>query len=148
VIEGAIELKDVTQGFAAIGKAATAEKRAFFADIKSEAKKDLRNHQRQARGPDGPWPGPAAATIRRKRRTKRSRPGRLGNIPTAWKSYLDDDSLKFRNMVSFADAHHGGATAGNSARIPARPFAYFSEPFGAAAVEEWGQRVAARWNGK
>lgn len=145
-IDAKINLREVNDGFFGLTKRAEMRTREFFRAIKPKAKAELRQRGRKRESPSGRWAPAALSTRRRARRGRGNRrPGNLGALTRAWKSYLDPDSLKLRNMIRYAQIHHEGGVAGRGARIPARPFAWFSRDFQKEATELWAEWVLSGW---
>ena len=143
-----IDLDDVSEGLAALSRAATRRKREAFQELKPLAKADLRERGRSRTGPDGKaWAPGAPASLRKARRDRRRhrRPGTLGKLTTAWKSNIEPEQLRFVNAIDLAAIHHHGAIVGRGARNPARPFAGFSVEFSDRAAEIWADTVTGVW---
>jgi hypothetical protein len=143
-----IELRDVDAGLAAISRAATQRKASAFAEIKPLAKADLRQRGKDRATPDGQaWRGPTAASVRAAKRDRRRnrRPGDLGKLPSAWKSKVEPEQLRFVNAVDWAWIHDASGRAGNGARIPSRGFAGFSAEFAEKAMGIWAETVLGAW---
>lgn len=148
MISGKIELGDVESGFRSLDRATTARKNAAFAEIKPLAKKDLRAKRKIKAGPSGaPWDPGDPESLRKARRNRRRnrRAGNLGKLPTAWKSQQEPEQLRFVNAIEYAGLHHAGGTAGQGAKIPARPFGYFSDEFAEQALQIWAETVLKAW---
>ncbi len=143
-----IELRDVSEGLAALFKNATRKKLAAFRALKAPAKRDLKARGETRTGPDGQrWPSSARSSrIKARRGYRRNRrPGDLGKLPTAWKSFLEPEQLRFVNVLEYAVIHHEGGTGHRGAKIPARPYAGFSKEFADRALKTWAKMVTQDW---
>jgi phage gpG-like protein len=156
-----IDLRDIDGGFRALTQRSEGPlRRQFFMAAKKPVKEDLAEHQKSRSGPGGAWPGYSPATFRPpkrdakgrvqkgsgKRKGARRKPSQmLGRLPKAFKSYVSEDHLKLRQMVGWADVHDQGGTAERGARIPARPFAWFSESLANDIMGAWADMVVKGW---
>lgn len=131
-ITATVDTRDVERGLAGILRAGR-DVAPVLREARKPLREDLRAHQRERRGPDGPWPGPAAGTVRKRGRTKsgRRRRGRLlGKLPgQVTIAVQGGDTLVARNRVPWASVQQEGGAVGRGAEIPARPFLYFGPEF-------------------
>lgn len=116
--------------------------RAFFTELKTPAKADIRDHQKRREAPGGTrWPGYALSTRARRRVGRRL----LKRLPGILKSYVDEDDLTLRSPVDWAPAHIKGGVAGNGARIPRRDFLWFKREFLEKVKAEFAEFVTKAW---
>ena len=144
-----IDLRDAEAGFRGMTRRAESRRRSFFESAKKPARDDLRQRQKDRRGPNGElWPSRAASTLERARRGGRKRsksPSLLGRLPRIWKGQVSSDSLRMVNHARFAEVHDAGGTVGHGARLPARGFIGFTRGFIADVHETWAEFVLAGW---
>lgn len=130
-----LDTRDMERGIDAVLRSAETRSRAFFEGAKAGAKAELRRYQKEHRGPDGePWP----ASRKGKRRL-------LGRVPTAYSWTAADDGLVGEHKIPWGAAHHDGAVVGHGARLPARPFAGFTESFSGEIRKAWLAWVGKGW---
>ncbi len=138
-----VDLRDVEKAFTGLDRRA-ANSRDFFRRQKAPAKRDVRTAGRRQRGPnDERWPGRARSTLAR-------HPGRagkrlLGALTSTWKSAVSAHGLVLESPIPWARAHHDGATVGNGARLPARPFIGFSDDYVEAATDAYKAWILRFW---
>lgn len=124
-----------------------ADLRPVFKEFKVVVRDDLRSHFDRAMGDDGKWAPRAPSTIERimglkgssykrgkragtaTKRGQRRLDNQLGRLKTAWATKLTPRLLEFRSKAGkISDIHQRGGQNGKGAVIPARPYAYLSEP--------------------
>ena len=144
MLEGKIDLRDVERGFAGLLRAGQ-DIAPLLREAKRPLKADQREHQRDQRGPDGPWPKRRVAG-RNRGRKRRSRRRLLGKLPRLLTiRIIGGDTLVARSKVVWAAIHQFGGRAGRGARIPARPFLYFSRQFIDDIEQALAEYLAQRW---
>lgn len=133
--------------------------RPVFLKLKKPFREDVKAHQKDRRGPDGPWAPRAESSKRRDRNAKtqkngksvrkfkRRRKGRLlGKLPTSGVSFKSGgDSISGASKIPWASVHQYGGTVGRGSVIPARPFLFFSETFLDRAEHEIGDYLESGW---
>jgi phage gpG-like protein len=90
-------------------------------------------------------PETRARFAERSDRRRNRRPGNLGKLTTAWKSKVEPEQLRFVNAIDYALVHHEGGRVGRGAKLPARPFAGFSQEFSQKAMAIWTETVIGAW---
>lgn len=171
LVDVKINLTDVDKAIAE-SKALARELGRVFRALKPWAKRDQLDHAALTQGPDGPWPVRARATLERRqqrsrvvvtrRQTTRARKGGgagasivtrqratwpLGTLPKSIRYRAERDALRASSGIEWAQAHIDGATVGRGAKLPARNYLWFSDPFldmVAASIEDF---VIAPWRG-
>lgn len=141
-LSATLDFSDVDRGFKGM---INRSKRGqiFFRELNPSARKDLKEHRKQRRGPQGTWAPRSAETRKRakrksKKKRRKSRTGNLlGGVPASYKAFFSSDHLRLLNRVKFADALNSGATTGNGARLPARTFGYWSADFADSAQRQY-----------
>ena len=147
-----VDLRDVFDGFQDVRQLLKRHGRDVFTEAKRAIKADMRDQKRNRRSATGvPWAPRAASSRERaqrggKKRRKSASTGLLGKIPTAWSSRVDEGGLEMRNRVSFAAAHHEGATVGRGAKLPARPHLDINPQRVADVVEAFELLALDTWN--
>lgn len=170
LIDVRIDLADVDRAIRE-SKALAGELGRVFRALKPWAKRDQLDHAARTQGPDGPWPVRARATLERRqqrsrvvvtRQTTRARKGAgagaaivtrqraiwpLGTLPRSIRYRAERDALRASSGIAWAQAHIDGLTVGHGAKLPARDYLWFSDPFldmVAATIEDF---VIAPWRG-
>ena len=132
MLDARVDIGDVKRGLRGLAQAGQ-DIGPLLQEARKPLRTDQREHQKRRRGPDGPWPGPSAATQRKRGRTKSGRTRRkrsLGRLPGVLTvRVLGRDTLVARSRVSWAYVHQEGGQVGRGARVPARPFLYFGAEF-------------------
>lgn len=148
MIDATVDMRDVERGLAGLLRAGR-DIAPLLHELKKPLRADLRAHQRERRGPDGPWPGPAAETVRKRGRTKSGRRRRardLGKLPGQVSvSVQGGDTLVAKNRVAWARVHQEGGTVGQGAELPAREFMYFGDEFLEDVDQAVGNHLEQRW---
>lgn len=110
--------------------------RKAWLEARKPLRADQRDHAKRQEGPSGPWTSRAPLTqSRRGRMTGRGtgKPSRrrarkiLGRLPTALTSKATRTGVSIISRAKFSAVHQDGGTAGNGAKIPARPFLWASQ---------------------
>ena len=148
MLEARIDTGDMVSGLRALARAGR-DVAPILREARKPLRSDQREHQRRKRGPDGPWPGPSAGTVRKRGRTKSGRRRRrrpLGRLPTSLSIVIvGRATLVARSKVPWAYVHQEGGRVGRGARLPARPFLYFGREFLEDVEQALGQYLARSW---
>jgi len=142
-----VDQRDVDRAFDALARAGR-DIGHVLRELMKPLRADLREHQRERRGPDGPWPGPASETVRKRGRSKsgrRKRKRSLGKLASQVAMRVEDETLVAENRVPWARVHQEGGTVGHGAEIPARPFMYTSNEFDEDVVEAVDAHLTRAW---
>ncbi len=121
-------------------------------ELRAPMRTDQKEHAREQRGPDGPWPkrktaAQVAAGDRRRRSRKRpSRRRVLGRLPGAIKISHDRTSVVVSSKVPWSLAHQEGAIVGHGARLPKREFLWISPKLRGIAVALLEQNMVEAFN--
>ena len=109
--------------------ARVADLRPVMADVAEAMLESVRDNLDNERGPSGPWPELAAATILR-RQLQGKWPGKMLQVSGTLKNTItpghDGHSAFVTAPARYAAIHHFGGPAGRGGKvnIPARPFMY------------------------
>lgn len=169
LVDVRVNLADVDKAIRE-SKALAGELGRVFRALKPWAKRDQLDHAARTQGPNGPWPVRARATLERRqqrarvvvtrRQTTRARKGGgagasivtrqratwpLGTLPRSIRYRSERDALRASSGIDWAQAHIDGAIVGRGAKLPARDYLWFSDPFldmVAATIEDF---VIAPW---
>ena len=143
--ESSVDIRDVLVGLRKMERASTSDAGLFWRELKVEAREEIRSHRR----------GQQSRRTKSKRnskgrfiasKSKRKRGPVLGKLLTAYKIFTDSSGLTMRHHVDWGLVHHEGGTVGNKAKIPARPFAYFGNPFVTSTANSYAAfGVAQGW---
>ena len=148
MLDATIDLRDVDQGFRTLLQAG-GDVGPLLQEAKRPLRTDVREHQRDLRGPGGRWPAISPATQRKRGRTKSGRQRwrrTLGRLPTMRQiRVIGGDTLIARPRLPWAAVHHFGGRVGRGARIPARPFLYFGADFIADIERALRAYLARTW---
>lgn len=105
--------------------------RKAWQESKKPLRADQRNHAKRQEGPSGSWPERSPLTTARRgtgSSSKRRRPRKLlGRLPGALTSKATRSGVSIISRAKWSGIHQEGGTAGNGARIPARPFLWASQ---------------------
>jgi hypothetical protein len=142
----AVDIDDWLDGLREMAKRGS-DLRPVFKQFRGVIKEDLADHFDRSMGEDGKWAPRAPSTIERimglhgstyKRGKRAGSPtkrgqkrldNQLGKLKTSWSVRLTPRLLEFRSKAGLiADVQTRGGTVGKGSVIPARPFAYISEP--------------------
>lgn len=97
---------------------------------KKPLRADQRDHAKRREGPGGAWPARSPLTQARRStgsgKRKRARK-LLGKLPSALTAKHTRTSVSVMSRSKWSAVHQEGGTAGNGARIPARPFLWASD---------------------
>jgi phage gpG-like protein len=116
----------------ALDELARRAERGWFREVAPLARADQKEHAQRQEGPDEKWaPRDPDTTARRPRKRRRV----LGRLPGAVKVSVHPDAVEIESRVAWSDAHQKGGIVGNGARLPERPFLWWSEEFLADAGE-------------
>lgn len=99
--------------------------RPAWKEARQPLRRDIADHRKQQKGPDGVWPRLATSTQERRLGKRRARK-LLGKLPTALQTISDRSRVAMRSRVAWSGVHQDGGRAGRSS-IPARPFLWASE---------------------
>ena len=132
-VTASVDLRDVEKGIDALANPRAIAK--GLRELKKPLRLDQRDHAKKAEGPDGKWP--ARAVKRRKRL--------LGRLPGVVKVTSTGSSVSAVSGVKWSAIHQEGGTAGNGAKIPARPFLWASEGLKTKAAEMLRAAVTEEW---
>lgn len=123
-----VDLTSVQRGLEALYRKGR-DTRPVLASLRNPARKDQVAHGRAQRGPDAPWvPRAAATTQGRSKRAKKARRRRLlGRLSSAVVTSVSRGGLTLQSQIEWSGIHQYGGTAGRGARIPARPFLWWSQ---------------------
>ena len=124
MMEADFDLREVDRGFAELVRRG-AEPRALFAELKPDLRADQIDHKKKQQGPEGRWAALDPDTRARRPRARRL----LGRLSSAVAYKAGRDALTATSRVKWSRAHQDGARVGNGARLPARPFLWFSSRF-------------------
>src|SRR5690606_27038072 len=124
VIDADFDMRAVERSMAALERRAR-DARPLYQELKPAVRADQRDHGRRQQGPGGRWARHDPDT--RSRRPRRRRV--LGRLPPAVQYSAQPDGVTARSRVRWSAIHQDGGTAGKGARIPARPFLWFSPQF-------------------
>jgi phage virion morphogenesis protein len=126
-----------------------------LADLRAPLRDDQRDHAKAQEGPDGKWAPRARATVEKRRRMKARKlvrgPNRklLNSLPRRTITVKATPRKLFAaSKVPWAGVHQHGGTAGHRARIPARPFLWFSEQFLEKALVVLRTRMLRTFGGR
>ncbi len=109
-----------------------ADLRPVMADVSEVMLESVRDNLDKGRGPGGPWPQLAAATILR-RQLQGKWPGKMLQVSGTLKNTItpghDGRSAFVTAPARYAAIHHLGGQAGRGGKvnIPARPFMYLDD---------------------
>ncbi len=108
--------------------------RKGWAEARKPLRADQRDHAKRQEGPSGAWTGRSPLTTRRagtvvddgKRNYRRPRK-LMGKLPSALTSKVTRSGVTLISRAKWSGVHQDGGTAGQGARIPARPFLWASQ---------------------
>jgi phage gpG-like protein len=141
-MEARLDDRDLQRAIDELGRRAEQD---WFRELAPLAREDQREHAQRQEGPTGRWaPRDPDANARRPRRRRRV----LGRLPGAIRVRVHPDAVEVASRVAWSAAHQEGDTVGHGARLPERPFLWWSEGFlkdaGAAALlyvmRDWSRR--------
>jgi hypothetical protein len=153
-VSARLDLSDVDKGMESLR---SVRLRPVFNALRKPLRDDQKDHAADQAGPDGQWAPRAASTMARLSRRRRGRtasgrrrrprrPGRLlGRIPRIFDVRASEGGLVAENRAKYSLVHQEGGTVGRGARIPARPFLWFSGGFLTAAEEALGKALEIEW---
>lgn len=123
-----VDMRDVMRGLDAI-YARGRDTRPVLASLRVPARRDQAAHGKAQSGPDGRWKPRAASTTegRSKRRRKIRRRRLLGRLSTAVVTRVERGGLLVQSQIAWSEVHQSGGTVGRGAKIPARPFLWWSQ---------------------
>lgn len=100
--------------------------RPAWKEARQPLRRDIADHRKQQKGPDGVW-SPRAASTKERAQYGRKRPRKiLGRLPTALQTVSDRQRVAMRSRVAWSGVHQDGGRVGRGAKIPARPFLWAS----------------------
>jgi hypothetical protein len=122
-----VDLTRVQRGLDAL-YARGRDTRPVLAAMRIPARKDQMQHGKEQQGPNGPWKRRAASTTsgRSKRRRQIRRRRLLGRLSSAVVTRVARGGMVVESQVAWSEIHQSGGTAGRGAKIPARPFLWWS----------------------
>jgi phage gpG-like protein len=148
-----LDIRDVEAGLRGLVRQG-AKYRGALAELKSPLRKDQANHGRQMSGPSGKWKPRAQSTVLRARRSKSKKRVKganrrlLASLPRRTiLVQIRGHKLVAFSQVPWAGIHQYGGTAGHGAKIPARPFLWFSPEFLKLAKNKILDRTFRAWKG-
>lgn len=149
-----IDVSDVEDGLRELSRTG-GDVAGMFKVLKKPLREDQREHGRRMVGPgEQKWKPRSAATVLRARASKSRKrvkgPNRklLNSLPNRTVQLRASGSaLVAYSKVPWAGIHQYGGTAGRGAKIPARPFLWFSDEFLALARETVLNRLSRAWRG-
>jgi phage gpG-like protein len=153
VREFKVDLTDVEKGLRSLAKTG-GDVAETLKLLTKPLRDDQREHGRQMIGPGGEkWKPRAASTVLRarvakgKKRIKGANRKLLNSLPNRTVQIRQSgDSLIAYSKVPWAGIHQHGGTAGRGAKIPARPFLWFSFEFLSLARRLVIKRLMHAWN--
>ncbi len=145
MIEGKADTRKVDRGLEALAVKSGRVLPHLLAEFGKQIRRDLKAHQREQSGPDGPWPKLSPATVaQQRRRSKRGKGGSsrpLRKLPTLVTArIIDGEALQVRpdpRVAKIAAAHNFGAVVGHGARLPARDWFYVGD----AVIDDFEQAI-------
>jgi phage gpG-like protein len=129
--------------------------RAGLQALKAPIKQDQKEHAQAQEGPEGKWKPRSPASVARaklgrgagsKRRMRGPNRKLLASLPRRTiQVKVQARRIIVLSKVPWAGVHQHGGTAGRGAKIPARPFLWFSQQFLEQAQAMLIARVAKAW---
>ncbi len=146
------DMTDVERGLAAMVQAGKSPRQAFKL-LRLPSKADQIEHGKKMEGPSGAkWQPRAASTVRRAKNAKSRKRAKtatrriLNSLPRrALSAVATGSALVVASKVPWAGIHQHGGTAGRGAKIPARPFIYFSDEFIEKALVVLRAHIILSW---
>lgn len=127
-----VDIRDVLAGLTKLERVSDSGARAFWTEARVDAKSELRSHRREL-------------TRRDKDTVASHGAGRvLGKVLTAYRWIADASGLRGLSRVPYSLVLNEGGTVGNNAKLPAREYAYWSNPFQARIAERYAAFVSKR----
>jgi phage gpG-like protein len=168
-----VEIGDVLQGLERL-QLAGRDLRPVWKVLRPIIREDLAAHFADEAGPEAKWAPPSKAYMERflkrrgmvvkKRRFSRvqgrvlekgeltrqgqrkiAKIGKLGRLKNAWRFTVTALMFEARNMVRWSGVHQDGGAVGRGAKVPARPFAWFSDRVLDRFVVEAKKLLQAAW---
>lgn len=124
--------------------------RPVWRAARGELRRDIRDHRAKRMGPTGAWPARAAASATHTVNAKGKRRARqpLGKLPTALMSKASRLRFYQASRVPWSDIHQKGGRAARGAKIPARPFLWYSPKALEATAAITARHLAGKLKGR
>lgn len=127
-----VDIRDVVKGLDRLRRVPDRDAAIFFRELKREARAELLSHRRDVQG-------------RAKSTVAKHGPGRkLGKVPSAYRWRADESGLDGLSRVPFSAVLDQGGVVGNRARVPARPYAFWSNGFVSMAADRYARFAVRR----
>jgi len=144
-VKATFDFDEVERGLDAMLRAGRSPA-SVLSSFRRPSRRDQMDHGVAQSGPESRWAPRAKATTtgKGKRRAKARRRRILGRLSSAVITMVVGHRLVVESQVKWSDIHQRGGVAGRGAKIPARPFLWWSSrilvDIGAAIVTHVGEK--------